>query len=153
MLVGTYSVEATNVTSSIAGNSICTGNNITLTVNGGFLGTVAQWQWYSRSCGGTAAGTGSSITVTPSTTTTYYVRAEGSCNNTICRSIVVNVSTVAPTNPAPTITTAPNAVCSGNGNTVACNAVPGATFYSWSAPNRSLLHTMTRQRRVQDVPR
>ena len=135
VLVGTYSVEATSITSSVAGNSICTGNNITLTVNGGFLGTVAQWKWYSGSCGGTAAGTGTSIIVNPAVTTTYYVRAEGSCNNTICQSITVNVSSSAPSNPPPTIISAPNGICSGNGSTVVAQAVPGATFYSWSAPN------------------
>ena len=135
VLVGTYSIAATSITSSIVGNSICNGNNITLTVNGGFLGTVAVWHWYSGSCGGTAVGTGTSITVSPSATTTYFVRAEGSCNSTNCVSLVVNVSSSAPTNPPPTITTAPNGICSGNGSTVACNAVSGATFYSWSGPN------------------
>src|SRR4029079_17871864 len=70
VLVGTYSVEASGITSSVIGNSICTGNNITLTLNGGFLGTVAQWKWYTGSCGGTAAGTGTSITVNPSAATT-----------------------------------------------------------------------------------
>jgi len=136
VLVGSYSVEATGINSSVVGNSICTGNNINLTLNGGFLGTVASWRWYTGSCGGTQIATGTtSITVSPAVTTTYYVRAEGSCNNTICKSIVVNVSSSAPTSPPPTITSAPNGICSGNGSTVICNAVNGATFYSWSGPN------------------
>jgi len=135
VLVGTYSIEAANLTSSVIGNSICTGNNIALSVNGGFLGTVAQWQWYTGICGGTFVGSGPSITVAPTTTRTYFARAEGSCNTTICKSITVNVSTVAPVNPAPNITSAPNGICSGNGSTITCNAVTGATFYSWSAPN------------------
>jgi hypothetical protein len=128
-------LKQAGITSSVVGNSICTGNNITLTLNGGFLGTVAQWKWYSGSCAGAPAGTGTSITVNPAVTTTYFVRAEGSCNNTICQSITVNVSTSAPVNPPPTITSAPNGICSGNGSVVTCQAVTGATFYSWSAPN------------------
>jgi hypothetical protein len=73
--------------------------------------------------------------VNPAATTTYFVRAEGSCNNTLCKSLVVNVTSTAPSNPPPTITTAPNGICSGNGSTIACDPVTGATFYSWSAPN------------------
>ena len=135
VLVGSPSVEATSITPSVGGASICIGNNIDLTLNGGFLGTVAQWKWYTGSCGGTAAGTGTTITVNPLVTTTYYVRAEGSCNNTICRSIVVNVSNLPPTGSPPTITSAPNGICSGNAGTVTANPVAGATFYSWSAPS------------------
>jgi hypothetical protein len=82
---------------SITGTTpICSGTSIILTVSGGSLGTGASWKWYSGSCGGTSAGTGNSITVDPSTTTTYFVRAEGMCNITSCASITINVNT-APT--------------------------------------------------------
>ncbi|ATL48410.1 hypothetical protein COR50_15260 [Chitinophaga caeni] len=73
--------------------SICEGNSVTLNVSG-TLGTSAQWVWYEGGCGvGTAIGSGSSITVTPSATTTYYVRSEstGACANDICTSVTVNV--------------------------------------------------------------
>ena len=134
VLVGTYSVEASSITSSVAGNSICTGNNITLTVNGGFLGTVAQWKWYSGTCGGVPVGTGDTIIVSPSATTTYFARAEGSCNTTTCVSITVFVSSSAPSQHA-NIIQSPQSICSGNQGTFTCQTVSNATFYSWSAPN------------------
>ncbi|KAF0199255.1 MAG: hypothetical protein FD170_3919 [Bacteroidetes bacterium] len=56
-------------------------------------------RWYTGSCGGTLVGSGPSITVSPTVTTTYYVRAEGICNTTTCASATVTVTspTVAPT--------------------------------------------------------
>jgi hypothetical protein len=61
--------------------SVCPGGASTeLSVSGGSLGTNAQWVWYEGSCGGSSIGTGSTITVTLSSQTTYYVRAEGTCN-------------------------------------------------------------------------
>ncbi len=59
------SISATN-------NPICSGTSTQLTANG-VDGTV---YWYTASCGGTATtpATGSTLTVSPSTTTTYYAR-------------------------------------------------------------------------------
>jgi hypothetical protein len=74
--------------SSISGtNTICSGNNTTLSVSGGSLGSAANWQWFSGSCGGTLVGTGTSITLNPGSSTTYFVRASGTCNTTSCVSI------------------------------------------------------------------
>jgi hypothetical protein len=67
-----------------------------LSVSGGLLGTGASWKWYSVSCGGTLIGTGSSVTVGPTVDTTYFVRADGTCNSTTCVSVGVTV------NPLPT---------------------------------------------------
>lgn len=72
--------------------NICPGDAVNLRVNGGTLGTNAVWRWYTGSCGGTLIGTGANITVTPAVTTTYFVRAEGDCNNTICRPITVTIN-------------------------------------------------------------
>jgi Secretion system C-terminal sorting domain/Ig-like domain CHU_C associated len=72
-------------------NNICPGIPVTLGITGGTLGTNAVWRWYSSSCASTLVGTGSTLIVTPAVTTTYYVRAEGDCNNTTCQQIVVNV--------------------------------------------------------------
>lgn len=86
----TSSVAATSATASHS--SVCPGKTVTLNVVGGTLGTNAVWRWYSSSCGGSLAGTGASINVTVNANTTYYVRAEGDCNTTICRSVTVTVS-------------------------------------------------------------
>ncbi|MEP6845450.1 MAG: hypothetical protein ABI861_05580, partial [Panacibacter sp.] len=45
-------------------------------------------------CGDTYLNSGSSITVYPIVTTTYYVRAEGSCNNTQCTQVTVPLSCI-----------------------------------------------------------
>ncbi len=73
-------------------NNICPGISVTLGITGGTLGTNASWKWYTASCGGTLAGTGATLSVTPTITTTYYVRAEGDCNTTTCQSVTVFIS-------------------------------------------------------------
>jgi len=68
---------------------ICPGDPIILKVNGGTLGTNANYVWYAGSCNGTPIGTGTTITVNPTVATTYYVRIEGDCNTTTCASIAI----------------------------------------------------------------
>ena len=92
--VNTVSVAPTGATASntnICGNS----GTVNLTVVGGTLGTGASYKWYTGSCGGTLLGTGATLSnVFVNQTTTYYVRAEGTCNNTACASVTVNVNPV-----------------------------------------------------------
>ncbi len=85
----------------ISGNAlICRGDSTTLTLNGGTAGTGATAQWFTNSCGGTIVpGSGNTRTVSPNSTTTYYVRYAGSCNSTACAEITVTVNnSIAPTN-------------------------------------------------------
>ena len=82
------SLEPTNVLSS--DSIICENNALFLNVNGGVLGTNAQWLWYKDSCSGNSIGTGSSIVVNQTSTTSYFVRAEGDCNTTLCKNITVD---------------------------------------------------------------
>jgi len=84
------SVAPTHITADPAFTT-CPENPVTLTVNGGHLGTNAVWRWYTSSCGGTLIGEGSSIIVNPAVTTTYYVRAEGDCNITECAAATITV--------------------------------------------------------------
>ena len=60
---------------------LCGNASADLRVTGGALNGAANWRWYTGSCGGTAIGTGTSITVTPAATTTYYARGEGGCSS------------------------------------------------------------------------
>ena len=102
--------------------TVSAGASITLTVSGGALGTGAQWKWYKGSCGGTLVGTGASITTAVSATTTYYVRAEGTCNTTVCASVTVTVQTAVcgPQSVSASATT----ICSGSSTTL---SVVGST--------------------------
>lgn len=90
------SVAPTSV-SATTSSSCNTSFSTTLTQNGGTLGTGAVWKWYTSSCGGTLVGTSyaanASITLTVTSTTTYYVRAEGgACGvTTACASATCTV--------------------------------------------------------------
>ncbi|MFN0204660.1 MAG: T9SS type A sorting domain-containing protein [Bacteroidia bacterium] len=115
--------------SSINGNTnILSGNSTSLSVVGGSLGTGASWQWYSGSCGGTYVGSGSSINLSPSTTTTYYVRAAGTCNTTSCTSITINVSSCSS---APTGIGGNAYFCSGQSTTLSVQGGNLGTGASW----------------------
>jgi hypothetical protein len=84
--------KSTDPTAISANNSsICEGETITLNVKGGSLAGDAEWQWYSAGCGGSMVGKGASISLIPISSTNYYVRAEGVCNNTNCVSAYLNV--------------------------------------------------------------
>ena len=82
------SLNPTGITSS--DSIVCQNSDVILVVEGGSLGTNSQWIWFNDSCGGNAVGNGPSITVNQSSNTTYFVRAEGDCNNTICENVTVN---------------------------------------------------------------
>ena len=65
---------------------ICAGEqNVQLTLTGGQLTANSKWVWYQDNCDGTPIGYGALISVSPSKTTSYYVRAEGSGGQTDCR--------------------------------------------------------------------
>jgi hypothetical protein len=106
--VNTLSTAPTGATGT---TTICTGDNTILTVAGGSKGTGATTQWFTGSCGGTPAGTGDAITVSPATTTTYYVRYSGTCNTTTCATVTVTVNTLST---APTGTTGTTTICGGS---------------------------------------
>ncbi|MGG9972831.1 beta strand repeat-containing protein, partial [Ferruginibacter sp. SUN002] len=108
----TKSVTVTVTTgSSVAGQTlgatsttICSGTSTTLSQTGGTLASGASWKWYTNSAfttpvpvNNTGSGLDGTLSVSPTTTTTYYVRAEGGSapctapvgNNAI--SVTVNV--------------------------------------------------------------
>lgn len=60
-------------------STTCVGSPVTLSIISGQLNGASEWRWYTGSCGGTLVGTGTSITVSPAVTTTYYARGEGGC--------------------------------------------------------------------------
>lgn len=83
-------VAATLPVLSSSATNVCNNNPVTLSITGGSLNSSTAWNWYTDSCGGNNIGSGASITVTQSSTTTYYVRGEGGCSaNGNCASITV----------------------------------------------------------------
>ena len=60
-------------------DTICNGSSAVLSITSGLLHYADHWQWSLDSCGGKAVDTGSSVTVAPGVTTTYYVHGTGGC--------------------------------------------------------------------------
>jgi hypothetical protein len=81
-----YSVTPNGITGE---TKLCKGESTVLRVSGGKLGVGANWVWYADSCSASKRiSTGDSVTVFPSATTTYFVRAEGS-NNSDCVKLTI----------------------------------------------------------------
>jgi hypothetical protein len=117
----TVNASSTAPTSASASNStICAGQSTTLSASGGTDGTGSQLVWYTGGCGVTWVGTGSSITVRPTSTTTYYVRREGGCGTpTGCASVTVTVNA---NSTAPTSVSASNStICAGQSTTLSAS--------------------------------
>ncbi len=113
---------------SASPSTVCAGVATTLTETGGSLGAGAIYNWYSGSCGGTLVGTGPSISVSPSSTTNYYVRAQGTCNTTACAMVTVTANQV----PFATATPSAPTICSGNATAIVLNSFTPGTSFSWT---------------------
>jgi hypothetical protein len=94
---------------SVSSSFVCdgSGTNVTLTANGG-VGTV---YWFNGSCGTTGQiGTGNSIVVNPTSTTTYYAR---NFNSGLFSTNCVN-TTIQVINPPSIIAGSNVTICDGN---------------------------------------
>ncbi|GAB1451512.1 hypothetical protein MASR2M47_15680 [Draconibacterium sp.] len=95
--------------------------NVDMSTSPNWTGNITGWRYDWTSLNGVTMqldfitlsnrpiiGEGTAITVSPTTTTSYYTRKKGACNSTNCANITVTV------NPLPTITLGTNpAVCRG----------------------------------------
>ena len=135
---------------SITGvNSICLGTSTTLTANG----TSGTYEWGTGTTVGLnpIAGTTNTITVSPTSTTTYWVRVKGTFPCPDSAGITRTVTVTAPP-VAPTTITGTNSICSGTstiltataglgtyewgtGATVGSNIIAGATTNTYTTPN------------------
>jgi YVTN family beta-propeller protein len=120
---------------TVASHVICAGSSATLTIIAGNLNSATFWHWYEGNCEGADAGTGTSINVSPATTTTYFVRAEGGCvSPATCTSVEVTV------NSAPTVYAfSDQTVCAGT-TTTAINFTgsPTGGRYYWTNDDPSI---------------
>lgn len=113
----------TSITASV--NPLCSGNSTNLVANGA-QGTV---YWYTGGCGITLIGTGNSRLVSPTTTTTYWIRNfSGGQFSTGCAAVTV---TVNPSLPTAGPVTGTNVIIAGSTYTYSIPPVPGAS-YLWS---------------------
>jgi len=128
--------------SGISGTTtICSGSPTTLTATGGILGTGANYQWGTGAGVGTSpliGETNSTLTVSPSSTATYWVRIENTASPcTTTTDGVTQVVTVYQPSIAPSGITGNTTICNGGSTTL---AVTGGTLgtdahYQWGTGN------------------
>jgi len=111
--------SSTQPTSITGTNSICAGSTTTLTAAGGYLSDLGKYQWGTGNTGDNiiANQTGVSIAVTPSATTTYWVRRidVSPCGTNPTNAATYNV-TVSVRSTAPTSISNLSTICNRNGN-------------------------------------
>lgn len=104
-------------------STVCANQNVTLSATG--VNGVAYW--YSGTCGGVLLGTGSSIIVAPSTTTTYFVRNYN--NGQFSPGCASTTVTVSPNPASPVITAGgPLSICTGDSISLTSSYAFGNTW-------------------------
>lgn len=117
--------------------TIAPGGSTTLTVVAAGTAPIS-YQWYTGTSGNTGNpipnATNASVTVSPTVTTSYWVRVSNSCN-TVGNNSTTAVVTVSANCPAATITTQPASVSAPIGTAATLNVVATATgttiHYQW----------------------
>lgn len=126
---------------AIAGTtSTCSGSSTTLTATGGFEGVGSTYQWGTGSVVGSNIISGQttvSITVSPTSTTTYWVRRIDAAPCSLITSGITTTVTTTPKSTAPTWTSGTASVCLGYGTTLSANGGTAATgcTYQWGTGN------------------
>ena len=115
---------------TVTGGSMCPSGNVNLTISG-TLNNASKWYIYTSGCGSgildsTSSGT---FNVSPSSTTTYYIRGEGNCVTPgSCGSATVTVNTLSSIT---SVSAAQSTICNGTQDTLTANGVTvgsGATL-------------------------
>lgn len=128
-------MSATIASLSASSTLICNGGSANLSVLQGTLNDAGSWQWSSGTCTGVAAGTGTQIVVSPTITTTYFVRGAGGCvapASWSCSAITVSVHPTLQLPGTPSSIIVPATICQGSAKTLSTFPVAGASFYNWS---------------------
>ncbi len=146
--IGSPSTAPTGVAG--AGVTICHGNSVSLSQSGGALSTGASYEWFSASCGGTSAGTGTSISVSPTATTTYYVRASAGtyCPASACASGTITL----PTAGSSLATNGQSATCNVSGSNWIHFYTSGGSLIASINPNGNNLGSVTATAYVSGSP-
>lgn len=124
------------ITAQPTSRSITSGQSTTLSVTA--TGTSVAYQWYVGASGNTASpisgATGSSVTVAPTSTTSYWVRVSNACGAVNSVAATVTVTPAPPACTAPAITTQPTSrtIPSGQSTTLTVAASGTAPLaYQW----------------------
>jgi hypothetical protein len=116
--------------------ALCSGNSTTLSTTANPPSGVS-WKWYTTNNPSSSNQALTNLTVSPTSSTSYYVRGEtNSCGNSAWDSVVV---TINPSPAKPTPTTRSVSVCPGSSTTLTTTATPpaGVTWRWYSTKNPS----------------
>lgn len=129
-------VLAINVTSTtpqpgtITGSTtVCNGVNTTYSIAAVSGATSYSWTY---SGGGNPVGTNTSVTLSPTSSGTLSVVANGTCGTSISRTLAITVTSSMPQPGAITGNAQP---CPGSTSTYSITEVTGATSYQWTLPS------------------
>jgi hypothetical protein len=129
LAINSSSIEPISVLAS--DTIINAGDQTTLTVLGGSLGSSSNWYWYEDSCGGSNLGIGNTLTISPSISATYFVRAEGLCNTTNCQSILITIDTTVICGPTSITNSQRDTICKGASITLTVQGVLHGGTWRW----------------------
>ena len=114
--------------------SICQGQSTQLSASNQ-VGTI---QWRTGSPTGPIVGTGNSITVSPSTNTSYYINSYNGTGTTsfedLCLSSSLSINVTVNQIPASPIASNSGIACEGDSVSLTASTIPNAT-YAWTGPN------------------
>lgn len=109
--------------------SICGGASTTLSVADQ---SGSTFSWFATATAGLQTSAGLTKTVTPSSTTSYFVQASNSCGTSTRTEIIVTVAGSAVTPTISASTTSPSTVCSGTALSFTSSQTNGGTpTYQW----------------------
>lgn len=114
----------------ITGNTtVCNGVSTTYSIAAVSGATNYTWTY---SGGGNPVGTTTSVTLSPTSSGTLSVVANGTCGTSIARTLAI---TVTSTMPQPGVITGNAQPCPGSTSTYSIAEVAGATSYQWTLPS------------------
>jgi hypothetical protein len=128
-------VVCTNPAISVqpAGSTITQGNSANLSVSA--TGTTPTYQWYIGNPGTTnnpvANGATAQISVSPASTTTYFVRVSGCSTFVDSNAVTITVNPVVCTNPSINSQPSSPTIALGNSTTLTVGAAGTALTYQW----------------------
>lgn len=126
----TLNPTPTPATITVSSDTICMGDAAVITASGSTGGTVA-YNFYDQPSGGTLLGN-SPLTVSPTSSTTYYLEVINSDN---CLSSTTRTPVTITVNPTPsgtTLSASNDTICQGDATTLtATGATGGSVFYNF----------------------
>jgi hypothetical protein len=130
---GTTSTAPTGISGT---TTICDGNGTTLSATGGTMGSNGAYQWGTGTTVGNniiSGATSASIAVTPTATTTYWVRRVDAAPCSLTTTGVTQQVTVNPVSTAPTALSGATTICQGNSVTLTASGgtLASGAVYEW----------------------